>query len=784
MGRAKLFIKLLVYIVVWKFNDVAKEAQGMTMAGHYEARGANEHAHSKDPPCAVCPRNGVCVPHVQCPAHVRPGSSNPQCHLEGTRHVGVCCSTGRRHAGESDRKFRSSINIDDMKTAHKQSREQLAEWLERADTLKDKHYAAVNSSDPSYWHHLSVRTYDSRAQMLGRGALLNMFAAQELKARAAITAEEIELGFTEHTDGPFCPPKLLCPQEPSRYRSIGGGCNNQNNPDWGATNTGFERLLPPDYSDGIWAMRTSRSGLPLPSARAVSNALLLDVNHPSATHNVMFMQFGQFIVHDISIGQVFALGDGNGISCCSGDGRILPKEFQHWACAPIVLDPGDIFYGQFGKQCINFVRAQLAPRSECSLGYAKQMNGASHYLDMSHLYGNSEEKILKLRAQGGLLSVFTDFGRDLPPLTKRRECLNMHEGAACFESGDNHGNQIISLTVLHAIWTREHNRIARALSKINPRWDEVQVFFESRRIMQAEYQHIIYNEWLPLLLGPRIMEIYGLLPSSGFSTSYHPGVDPSLTAEFSSAAMRFGHSTVDGQLKVLSPKHGGLYESISIPEVMFQPSRLRLKPFLDRMLIGMSWQPMQSVDPFITESLSRYMFHGGNPFGLDLAAINIQRGRDYGVRSYNEYRKLIGVEPLADFHQFAPSAAKRLSSVYVNPEDVDLWVGGLLEEPVEGGVIGPTFANIIADQFARLKNGDRYFYEFGPNINPGAFTPSQLAEIKKVTLSRIICDNSDGIELFEQSPNAFLRSDLPRNEPVRCDNPAIPAVDLSRFKEI
>lgn len=67
--------------------------------------------------------------------------------------------------------------------------------------------------------------------------------------------------------------------------------------------------------------------------------------------------------------------------------------------------------------------------------------------------------------------------------------------------------------------------------------------------------------------------------------------------------------------------------------------------------------------------------------------------------------------------------AERLASVYATPEDIDLWIGALLEEPVIGGLVGPTFANIIADQFSRSKKGDRYFYEYGPDVNPGAFTP-------------------------------------------------------------
>ncbi|GBP21620.1 Chorion peroxidase [Eumeta japonica] len=217
--------------------------------------------------------------------------------------------------------------------------------------------------------------------------------------------------------------------------------------------------------------------------------------------------------------------------------------------------------------------------------------------------------------------------------------------------------------------------------------------------------------------------------------------------------------------KVPTVKSGGVHETLSIPEVMFEPARLRLRPFLDRLLRGLCLQPMQSVDPFVTESLTRYMFHGGNPYGLDLAAVNVQRGRDHGLRPYNDYRRLCGLQPYVDLDQFAHNAAERLSSVYSSPEDIDLWIGGLLEEPVDDGVVGATFANIIADQFSRLKRGDRYFYEYGPDVNPGAFTPGQLAEIKKVTMARLVCDNGDGLELTAMGPAAFLRADLPGQWP-------------------
>lgn len=63
-----------------------------------------------------------------------------------------------------------------------------------------------------------------------------------------------------------------------------------------------------------------------------------------------------------------------------GDGfDFLPPELQHWSCAPITTGPGDAFYQQFGHKCLNFVRTQLAPSQDCSVGYAKQVGYRKHY---------------------------------------------------------------------------------------------------------------------------------------------------------------------------------------------------------------------------------------------------------------------------------------------------------------------------------------------------------------------------------------------------------------------
>lgn len=161
----------------------------------------------------------------------------------------------------------------------------------------------------------------------------------------------------------------------------------------------------------------------------------------------------------------------------------------------------------------------------------------------------------------------------------------------------------------------------------------------------------------------------------------------------------------------------------------------------------------------------------------------MQRGRDEALRPYNEYLAVGGRKIVEDFHEFPFDIAERLEQVYNSPADIDLYVGGLMESSEDQAVVGPTFRDIIADQFSRLRRGDRYFYEHDPSINPGHFSPQQLQSIKKITLARIICDNSDHIALVTQSPRAFIQSNLDGNEPIQCDSQKMPSIDFSLWRE-
>ena len=110
-------------------------------------------------------------------------------------------------------------------------------------------------------------------------------------------------------------------------------------------------------------------------------------------------------------------------------------------------------------------------------------------------------------------------------------------------------NEQPTLAIMHTLYMREHNRIARELNQINPQWDDEVVFQETRRIVIAEWQHVVYNEWLPVMLGQNYMTRYGLFPlTEGFSTGYRTDFDPRITNAFAAAAFRIGHTMISDMI--------------------------------------------------------------------------------------------------------------------------------------------------------------------------------------------------------------------------------------------
>jgi len=136
------------------------------------------------------------------------------------------------------------------------------------------------------------------------------------------------------------------------------------------------------------------------------------------------------------------------------------------------------------------------------------------------------------------------------------------------------------------------------------------------------------------------------------------------------------------------------------------------------------------------------LYGPGDPsLGLDLTAINIQRGRDQGILSFNDVRRAYGLTPYTSFSDVVggnQALANALSSVYASVEDCDLFVCGIAEMPhVNNGVLGRTIASVINDQFSRTRQGDRFYFENLCQQNL-IFSQSDCANIRAVRLQDIL----------------------------------------------
>lgn len=143
----------------------------------------------------------------------------------------------------------------------------------------------------------------------------------------------------------------------------------------------------------------------------------------------------------------------------------------------------------------------------CKLGPRQQINQASSYLDLSPLYGSSEDVAKALRSgKRGLLNTQR---KNLPmPSPKYESCRIANKAFPCFLSGDSRVNENPGLTLMHVLFLREHNRVATALGQLNPHWEDERLYQEARRIVIAEMEHITYNEFLPVVLGETTLDKY------------------------------------------------------------------------------------------------------------------------------------------------------------------------------------------------------------------------------------------------------------------------------------
>ncbi|XP_013192872.1 peroxidase [Amyelois transitella] len=600
------------------------------------------------------------------------------------------------------------------------------------------------------------------------------------------------MSFLEHQvirlrDGSTCKPlRISCSS--SNYRSIDGSCNNLRRPGWGRRGAPFTRIATPRYADGIYAMPVSRSGRGLPNPRSLSTRLFSDQTILSRGHNYMNMQWGQYVTHDMMM-RVMEVTSEGGIQCCLGDGvDMLPSEWQNDKCIPIAVPEDDPFYRYHGIKCLNFVRSVTTPRDDCSLGYAEQMNTVTSFIDGSPIYGSDKKLASRLRTKvGGKLRQETreNCVRGFLPTVKDKAavCDLRNSSEPCYLAGDGRINQTPTLALLHTLLLREHNRVADILGSMNPLWSDEKIYQEARRIVVAEIQHITYQEWLPLNFGENYFRYYRIVPSTLYSHDYSEEVNPGVINGFAAAAFRSLHSVIPDSIMTLPWTYHTAYV-YKLSDHYFNPGLLEYSTeSFDDIVRGIIAQPSSDNDPFFTAEITNLLFKSHNSWGLDLIAMDIQRGRDHGIASYNEYREICGLTKARTFQDFAGEMTQdrinALITMYESVDDVDLFVGGVMERSVHGSVLGHTFQCLVAEQFYRTRVGDRFFYDNAEM--PHSFTSEQLQQIKKASMARLICDNTDRVYYVQR--RAF-EPETQYNPKYSCEDfISIPYVDLTSWKQ-
>jgi hypothetical protein len=599
-------------------------------------------------------------------------------------------------------------------------------------------------------------------------------------------------------------------------QSLDGSGNNQANPNWGRTNTQYSRVAPARYADGLSAPVTG------PNSRFISNRIYNDANQNVFSERRVTQWgnvWGQFLDHTFGLAQ-----DG-------GAAANIPFNSG---------DPLETFTNTLGF--IPFSRNAAAPGTGTT-NTRQQVNTETSYIDAEPVYGPDATRLEWLR-DGSVNGNVTDNNATLmlPGNYLPRRDTRGNPGAAptmaidgrlaanpnrAMVAGDVRANENIALTATHTLFAREHNRIVAALPNSLSQEDKFQI---ARRIIIAEQQYITYNEFLPAM---------GVaLPAY---TGYKSNVNTSLSTEFATVGYR-AHSQIHGDVAEIETNASrysqatldslraqgaevtvdGADADIAVPLGLgfFNPDlvpALQLGPLLKAIGVESEY----NNDSMIDNQLRSVLFQvpvSNNPTCLDgptlpqcfqgvvdLAAIDIERGRDHGIPSYNQLRQAYGLAPKNSFTaitgeatdafpsdpQLTPgneindpnsldfmrlanidgtnialdaaeaataatadvrrtTVASRLRAIYGNVNNIDAFVGMTAEAHVPGSEFGELQLAIWTRQFQALRDGDRFFYGNDPGL-------SQIMSTYGIdfhrSLGQVIASNTD-------IPQADLASDV------------------------
>lgn len=539
-------------------------------------------------------------------------------------------------------------------------------------------------------------------QMLEERQLL---AADLLSSLTNIELSPDDSNLSQLMRSQFAP--WLIPTPGEEVRSIDGTGNNLANPELGSIGQQLLRIAPADYADGISAM----AGEDRPSAREVSNQFSAQEEGTvgnARNLSALVYVWGQFLDHDITLSE-------------SGTTEL----------APIEVPTGDPSFDPTGSgnATIMFFRSLFDPTTGDSVDNPRQQyNEITAFIDGSQVYGSDQETADALRSFVG--------GR---MLTSQGELLPIGEDGF-FVAGDVRANENAALTALHTLFVREHNWWADQIAASDPSLSDEEIYQHARAIVIAEIQSITFNEFLPAILGEGVLPEY---------RGYDASVNPNIATEFSTAGYRLGHSLLNDDIEFFDDDGRPMGEEVALADAFFNPDII-MESGIDSMLKYVASSQSQELDGTVVDSVRNFLFGAPGEGGLDLASLNIQRGRDHGLADYNSVREAYGLERVTSFAEITTDVAvqQTLEELYGTVENMDLWVGALAEDHVAGGSVGELTQAILVDQFTRLRDGDRFWYE-------NSFSAQDAEWIGRTSLSDIIQRNTTMTNLQD---NVFFMS--------------------------
>lgn len=502
---------------------------------------------------------------------------------------------------------------------------------------------------------------------------------------------------------------------------------------WGAAETDVIRFgYAGDYPDGYGDQIYNPASTPArPNARDISNALFAQSSPRYNNRNLSdwIVQWGQFLTHDMDLTGTSAA---NNAMFAGGTGvYTIP-----------ITNPND----PLGPNPIAFIRSNYNPATGTPAlipvpgggarpNWREQINSVTSYIDASQVYGSDVTRAAALRTfTDGKLE--TTAGGLLPglntPLLANDDPFGL--GAAQFLAGDVRANEQVGLTATHALFVREHNRLAGLIKAANPGFLDETIYQTARKIVGAEMQIITYKEFLPALMGAN-------RAPSPTDYSYNNALDASITNSFAAAFFRYGHSMQSSAIPLVGDD--GLSDgSLSLRDAFFNPTILKNDPAkVDLVLKGLATQVAQENDLLIVDDLRNFLFGPPGAGGLDLGALDIQRGRDHGLLNFNGLRVAYGRPGYNSLAQLTSNVAVQntLTALYGNVNTInvlDAFVGALAEDHANGASIGTTLVASLQDQFTRLRDGDRFFYTGDPDLQTSTVT--SIINLNTLTLADII----------------------------------------------